>query len=257
MPKILLFIPFYNCEKQIPRVLAKVKDQLEYFQEVLIVDNQSQDKGLEVTKDQIIKNNLSKMTLIQNCENVNLGGSHKVAFQYAVENNYDYVVVLHGDDQADINDIIFLIQNSEYMKYDCLLGARFHSASTLIGYSKFRTFGNIVLNFLCSIVCKRKIQDMGSGLNMYSKKFFDDSRILNFPNDLTFNVFLLFHSCWIKSSVRFFPLTWRELDQVSNAKVFNQFFNIIKLIASCFFNKTSLYKKYSQPKLNYDTIYKS
>lgn len=35
-----------------------------------------------------------------------MGGSHKVAFNYAIENNFDYIIVLHGDDQGSISDMI-------------------------------------------------------------------------------------------------------------------------------------------------------
>ena len=39
---------------------------------------------------------------------------------------------------------------------------------------------------------------------------------LNFPNGLTFNYYLLFYTVAKKLSFKFFPLSWREDDQVSN-----------------------------------------
>ena len=44
--------------------------------------------------------------VLKNRENYGLGGSHKVAFNYAIENNFDYIIVLHGDDQGSISDMI-------------------------------------------------------------------------------------------------------------------------------------------------------
>ncbi len=47
--KILLFIPMYNCEKQIVRVLDQIdSDFQDMIEEVLIVNNRSTDNGEEV-----------------------------------------------------------------------------------------------------------------------------------------------------------------------------------------------------------------
>ena len=61
-----------------------------------------------------------------------------------IKNNYDKIIVLHGDDQADINDILDLIKDNKYLEYDCLLGSRFMKNSTLINYSKLRILGNLL-----------------------------------------------------------------------------------------------------------------
>ena len=47
---------------------------------------------------------LANWKVVRNRENYNLGGSHKVAFDYAVAQGFTHVIVLHGDDQADIAD---------------------------------------------------------------------------------------------------------------------------------------------------------
>ena len=42
--KMMLFIPAYNCEKQIIRVLNQLDHEvLAYFEEVLVVNNRSTD----------------------------------------------------------------------------------------------------------------------------------------------------------------------------------------------------------------------
>ncbi len=47
--------------------------------------------------------------------------------------------------------------------------------SKLLGYSKFRTFGNIVYNMIFSIALGKNIKDLGSGLNMYNTKILKDN----------------------------------------------------------------------------------
>ena len=101
--KILLFVPVYNCEKQILRVLDSISpDIAERFAEVVVIENRSTDGTLKSAKHGLSKIKNCKVTLLQNDENYSLGGSHKVAFNYMLEHGYDYLVVLHGDDQGDI-----------------------------------------------------------------------------------------------------------------------------------------------------------
>jgi glycosyltransferase involved in cell wall biosynthesis len=227
----MLFIPMYNCENQISRVLAKISPELQkFFAEIVVVDNGSKDSSLKVAQASLELLTNTKVTLLENVDNYNLGGSHKVAFNRALEQGFDHVVVLHGDDQGDIKDIESFLQTGEYQKFDQFLGSRFHQKSKLINYPLFKVLGNSVLNFLCSIVLGRWITDMGAGLNIYTSKYLSSRFYLYFPNDLTFNVFMLFYGCFAKSNFKFFPLTWKEEDQVSNAKVFKQGFRILFLL---------------------------
>ena len=58
--KILLFIPMYNCEKQITRVLDQIDEKLsEYIAETIVVDNRSTDRSQEKVIN-YIKNNKNR-----------------------------------------------------------------------------------------------------------------------------------------------------------------------------------------------------
>lgn len=48
--RILVFIPAYNCAKQITRVLAQFDGIERHFAEVLVVDNRSPDNTLEAAR---------------------------------------------------------------------------------------------------------------------------------------------------------------------------------------------------------------
>lgn len=238
MNKILLFIPMYNCEKQIVRVLGQLTDEVcSYLSEVIIINNRSTDNGEQVVQDYLNDNHLPvKVSLFRNDDNYGLGGSHKVAFKYAVENDFDYVILLHGDDQGDISNILPYLKNKEYEKYDCFLGARFMKGSKLQGYSKFRTFGNIVYNTLFSIGCGYKVYDLGSGLNMYKVDILRDKFYLKYKDNLVFNYCMVMGQAYYKHKVKFFPIIWREDDQVSNVKMVNQAMIVLKLLGSYIVN---------------------
>lgn len=240
--KLMLFIPMYNCEKQIPRVLSKFSEEIQkLFTEIVIIDNGSKDNSLSAAQLGLEKLKYVKTTLLQNCDNYNLGGSHKVAFNYALTQGYDYVAVLHGDDQGEVADFVPHLTSGEYQAYDSFLGSRFHKDSKLIHYPMFRACGNIGLNLLCSMITGYWITDMGGGLNIYSTNYLKSKFYLYFPNNLTFNVFMLFYGCHVKSSFKFFPLVWKEEDQISNAKVFQQGFRILYLLLEYLFLRKQLF----------------
>ncbi|MCR5249872.1 MAG: glycosyltransferase family 2 protein [Lachnospiraceae bacterium] len=237
--KILLFIPMYNCEKQITRVLDQFTDEVSrYFAEILILNNRSTDDGEQAVRDYLAGHEFATtVRLLRNNENYGLGGSQKLAFDYAVKNGFDYVVMLHGDDQGSITDLLPYLDRGIHRKYDCLLGARFMNGSRLKGYSLFRTFGNVVYNILFSIGSGARILDLGSGLNMYRVEILKDRFYLKFKDNLMFNYCMILGSVYYRHRVRFFPICWREDDQVSNVKMVNQAVTVLKLLGSYILDK--------------------
>ena len=241
MSKIMVFIPMYNCENQITRVLKQFDNSItKYIDEIVVINNRSTDNGEKKVIDFAKKNKQLNITLLRNDDNYNLGGSHKVAFDYAQKNNFDYLIVLHGDDQGNIKDILPYLKDKIYEKYDCLLGSRFMKHSKLEGYSKFRTFGNKVYNIIFSISLSKKISDLGSGLNMYNTKILKDKYYLKYPDRLTFNCYMLLAAKSYKQNIKFFPITWREDDQVSNVKMVSQAVNTLCIALKYLFKR----KKY-------------
>ncbi len=244
MNKILLFIPMYNCEKQIIRVLEQLTTEVcEYLSEAIIVNNMNTDSSELTVKKYLESHDISiPVKLLRNKENYGLGGSHKVAFNYALENNFDYVVVLHGDDQGYISDILPLIKNGEYSKYDCCLGTRFMAGSKLIGYNRLRIMGNYCFNLLFSMVAHKSIKDIGSGLNLYKVKSLRNKYFMKYPDTLYFNALMILASCYYRQNILFYPISWREDDQISNAKLWNLSVSLLKILGSYMKAKKSYMK---------------
>ena len=245
--KILLFIPGYNCEKQIIRVLGQLdQETVKYFSEIIMVNNRSTDQTEEVVKGFIEKHPYIPLKLLRNNDNYGLGGSHKVAFSYAKEHGFDYVVVLHGDDQGTLADILPALKKGLHRKHDCVLGARFMKGSRLTGYSLFRTFGNVVYDFLFAAVVKKKIYDLGSGLNVYSVKMLEDSFYEKFPDNLMFNYCMILASQYYAHDICFYPISWREDDQVSNVKMVNQAVTVLRMLYEYWSNPMTIEQDYRE-----------
>ena len=221
--KLLVFIPCYNCAQQIGRVLSQLKGPLaQRFAEVLVLDNGSKDGTVDAAVAAAPEAEVPRVTVARNRANYNLGGSHKAAFAYAERKGFTHVVVLHGDDQGSIADLAPVLGAGQHLRHDACLGARFAKGSSLRGYSRFRIFGNRVFNLLFTLGARRRVLDLGSGLNVFAAGVFTDPAVLRYADDLRFNNFLLLGLFDAGRSVLFFPISWREDDQVSNVKMTSQ-----------------------------------
>ncbi len=250
-PKILVAIPTYNCESQITRVLSGfTPNLLKRVEKVLVIDNGSTDGTVSAAKQAAKKLHSAKVEVWQNKGNYNLGGTHKVAFLTGEKLGMEYVAILHGDDQAKTSELNSLIDAAiQHPHIGAVLGTRFMKGSILIGYDWKRIWGNRAINLLYSIVALRPSKDLGSGLNLFKLEDLKDHNYLGFGDTITFNIDLLLDYFSKKTPLLFVPITWREEDQVSNARNFNVGSTAVKkLFAWRFGNATRIDRKPSDYK---------
>ena len=230
--RILVAIPAYNCRNQIGRVLGQFTPEIApLFSEVVVIDNRSKDDTAEVALAEAAKSTLLPIRVLRNVDNYGLGGTHKVAFARCLELGYDGVVILHGDDQGRIADFADLHAEIDRTKASCILGARFARGSEITGYPAVRMWGNHIFNGIYSAVVGRRVTDMGSGLNYYDRSLIEKGLHLRMPDDLTFNNCMLLATYAAKLPVAFTAISWREEDQISNAKLVTQSRKLLDYLA--------------------------
>ena len=101
--------------------------------------------------------------------------------------------------------------------------------SRIQGYSTLRVVGNYGFNALFSLVARHAITDLGSGLNLYAVAPLKNEYYKKFPDTLYFNDCMILALCQMKQKVLFFPISWREEDQVSNNKLTSFGISLLKL----------------------------
>ncbi|MFP5491596.1 MAG: glycosyltransferase family 2 protein [Bacteriovoracia bacterium] len=217
--KSLIAIPCYNCAIQVERVF-KALMQLEFKQEIeiLFIDNNSTDNtvsSLLELRDQIPSQR--KIHIWKNQLNYGLGGSQKIAINHAIKNGFDWLVLLHGDDQASVEDILSLLSKAQH-KNHTVLGSRFMLKSKRTGYQFKRVLGNVALNLVFTLLKRKMTLDLGSGLNVFKVDQLKKISISELSNNFNFNVDILLNYYDQNLEFEFYPIIWREADQTSNAK---------------------------------------
>jgi GT2 family glycosyltransferase len=196
---ILIFIITYFASFRLEKVYKKIpfkKKFLKNFRvKVLISDDQSADDTIKIAKKISFKNN--KVILNFNKKRLGYGGNIKFCLKYAIKNNYDYAVMVHGDNQYNpnyINRMINIINNQKNISAVC--GSRMYYKIDALkgGMPKYKFIGNIVLTKIFNLFFNTKFTDCHSGFWFYNlscikkinlKKIEDN---FNFDNQLRINL---------------------------------------------------------------------
>lgn len=118
--KILIFTATYNESENIINFLNTI-NLLNINIDLLIVDDNSPDKTSEVIENYNSKN--VKINLLKREKKLGLDSAHKLAYTYAVTNEYDYLITMDADMSHDPKEIPLFIKYLD--KYKFIIGSRY------------------------------------------------------------------------------------------------------------------------------------
>ena len=105
--KVLTIIVSYNFMPWIDNCLGNMLSS-DYGNDILVVDNASQDSTTDT-----IKERYPQVKLIKNQDNLGFGRANNIGIQYAFENGYDGVLLLNQDAWLDANTLGRLVDVAE------------------------------------------------------------------------------------------------------------------------------------------------
>lgn len=159
---ITILIPCYNEEEAIQGVIKNVDrtmNQTNYQYEILIVDDNSTDKSVELIKQEMRLNN--KVRLFERKINKGSGASRKSGIREA---RGDIVVMLDGDGTYNYEDIPKML--SYFPEYDQVNGARTTEEGT---YKLLRFSAKWFIRKLAIYLSGYQIPDLNTGLKAFKK----------------------------------------------------------------------------------------
>jgi glycosyltransferase involved in cell wall biosynthesis len=173
--QLLILVISYNAEEFIEDVVKRIPDNVlassHYDAHILILDDHSTDSTFKIAK--ALEENpkyYQKLNVMMNPRNMGYGGNQKIGYNYAIEKNYDLVILLHGDGQYAPEEIPKLIQPILQEQADVVLGSRMINKIDALrgGMPKYKWFGNIILTKLQNLILDTNFSEFHTGFRVYS-----------------------------------------------------------------------------------------
>jgi glycosyltransferase involved in cell wall biosynthesis/2-polyprenyl-3-methyl-5-hydroxy-6-metoxy-1,4-benzoquinol methylase len=187
--RLLIFIVAYNAERTIARTLTRIPASLleQYDVEVLVIDDASQDRTFEHGHDVGRLGEFPfRLTVLVNPVNQGYGGNQKIGFQYAIEHQFDFVALVHGDGQYAPECLPQLVQPLADGTTDAVFGSRMLTRYDALkgGMPLYKFVGNKVLTFCQNRLLRASLSEFHSGYRVYSVE-----ALRHIPFQLNSNVF--------------------------------------------------------------------
>lgn len=206
--RILVFIPCYNEKKNIKKLVFKIKKNLpKAF--ILIIDDNSPDQTNKVVKK--LQKKISKLNLIVREKKLGLDTAHKTAYEYAIQNRYDYLITMDADLSHDPKELKNFVINLK--KNPFVIGSRYMSGgkSLMVGYRLLMSrMGNLVIKFFSGIDCN-EFTTSYRGFDIKKLKNFN----LNYVKETGYSFFMgtIFEINKKKINIKEIPIIFTDREQ--------------------------------------------
>lgn len=218
--RVLIFIVAYNAEHTISNVLARLPEaafnHAGYSCDVLIIDDCSPDATFREGHSAISSYSGRSVTILRNPHNQGYGGNQKLGYRYAIDQNYDVVVLLHGDGQYAPESIPELIAPVVAGECDALFGSRMANKRSARegGMPFYKLMGNILLTKTENFLLGAALTEWHSGYRVYSCAALDKIPFQLNSNDFDFDTEIIIQLLLINSRIRELPIKTFYGDEV-------------------------------------------
>ena len=151
--KVCVIIPTYNESDTIGNLVSKIK-KLGF--DVLVIDDGSTDNTREIVKGKSV-------LLLENNTNLGKGSALRRGFDYAILNEYDFVVTMDGDGQHSPTEIVRFIELAQKERAGIIVGDRMQNC---IGMSWVRQMTNSFMSRFISRLAGQHIPDTQCGFRL-------------------------------------------------------------------------------------------
>ncbi len=171
--RLLIFVVAYNAETTIEKVLSRIPRRLHNQDvEVLIIDDSSNDATFRNGVRYQQNHSAFKITILRTPENQGYGGNQKLGYRYAIDNNFDFVALVHGDGQYAPEKLPALLGPLIADEADAVFGSRMidKAAARAGGMPFYKWIGNQILTAFQNRMLKTELSEFHSGYRLYSTR---------------------------------------------------------------------------------------
>ena len=167
--RVAVFIVAYNASKHIEKVLNRIpKNISENLAEIFLIDDSSKDDTASVASKVEWSSSYAPLRVFRTPFNQGYGGNQKIGYSYAIQRNFDIVVLLHGDGQYAPEALPFILaQYSDGV--DAVFGSRFINTGDALkgGMPLYKFVGNRILTGMQNYFMRGSLSEWHSGYRSY------------------------------------------------------------------------------------------
>jgi dolichol-phosphate mannosyltransferase len=138
--------------------------------DVLVMDDGSTDGSIEPLRKFPIQ-------IVSNPRNEGIGSAMKKAFDYALDNGYDIIVIMAGNNKDDPTEIPLLLKPIVEDGYDFVQGSRFLKGGGHGNMPFYRQFATRLHPILFSLAARKKLTESTNGFRAFRTALLRDPRI--------------------------------------------------------------------------------
>jgi glycosyltransferase involved in cell wall biosynthesis len=186
--RVVVVMPAYNAEKTLERTHKEIP--FEFVDEVILVDDASRDRTLEMAKEMGIHT-------VVHTENLGYGGNQKTCYRTALALGADIVIMLHPDYQYTPRLIPAMASMIAYGEFDVALGSRILGVGALKGgMPLYKYISNRFLTLFENLLLSHKLSEYHTGYRAFSREVLERLPLEKNSNDFVFDNQMLAQLIW-------------------------------------------------------------
>lgn len=189
--RIGILIVTYNALSTIVPVLKRITPNVwRNVEEVIILDDASQDATYELGVGLKTLLNLPKLQVLKNANNLGYGGNQKAGYRYLIQKNFDIVVLLHGDGQYAPEILSHLYAPIVRGEAEAVFGSRMmkdYGGPLQGGMPLYKYVGNRILTALENRYLGLDLTEFHSGYRAYKLRALSEIDFAQMTDDFHFD----------------------------------------------------------------------
>lgn len=168
MSKKVIVIPTYNEKENIEKIIRAIRNLKEDFH-ILVIDDGSPDGTAAIVKN--LQNEWKDILyIIERRGKLGLGTAYIAGFNWAIENQYDYIFEMDADFSHNPDDLPRLYEACSKEGADLAIGSRYCNGISVINWP----IGRVIMSYYASTYVRKvlgmRVFDCTAGFKCYKRE---------------------------------------------------------------------------------------
>lgn len=186
--RVAVFVVAYNAESHIRETLRRIPDDLRpLLTSIYVIDDSSSDETSAAARE--LSEEIPELEVFRTPYNQGYGGNQKLGYQYASQQGFDVVVLLHGDGQYAPEFLPRILAPFADETTSAVFGSRMMvpGAARRGGMPLYKYVGNRILTILENWLLDADLSEFHSGYRAYRVSSLDQVPFQYNTNDFHFD----------------------------------------------------------------------